>query len=259
MSVLSISSASRARQLSAHSTPPGGSASWWNSQTPSAVTSRHRYSLKSAQAFKGLLWEREKTLLRHSLLACLFVSALTLSRPPDRVDALIPEPIARFSAPRTAAQTPPLDPEPRSAVAKVFPISPPDPDPESAVARVFPTSPPELEPRSAVARVFPISPPDNAIREFWSRPTLLAALPSGAADSDARRWAGRFDLRMEALPLSAATPAPISTERTRGEVMLALPLHQGVDVQVGVRVDVEDQVGAWKVNGTPTFGFEIRF
>lgn len=214
----------------------------WNSQTPSAVTSRQRYSLKSAQAFKGLLWEREKTLLRHSLLACLFVSALTLSRPPDRVDALIPEPIARLSAPRTAAQTPPLDPEPRSAVA-----------------RVFPTSPPELDPRSAVARVFPISPPDDAIREFWTRPTLLAALPSGAADSDGRRWAGRFDLRMEALPLSAAAPAPISTERTRGEVMLALPLHQGVDVQVGVRVDVEDQVDAWKVNGTPTFGFEIHF
>ncbi len=184
-------------------------------------------------------------MVRYSLLACLFVTALTLPRAPDRVDAPIPEPIAALSAPRTAAQTRPPDPDPRSAVARVIPI---------------PTR--GLDPRSAVARVFPISPPDLAIRDLWnrpSRPTLLAALPSGAAETNGMRWAGRFDLVMEAIPLSAAAPVPIRRERTRGELRVALPLDPGVDVRVGVRVDVEDPLDAWEVNGTPTVGFEIRF
>ena len=181
-------------------------------------------------------------MVRYSLLACLFVTALTLPRAPDRVDAPIPEPIAALSAPRTAAQTRPPDPDPRSAVARVLPI---------------PTR--GLDPRSAVARVFPISPQDLAIRDLWTRPTLLAALPSGAAETNGMRWAGRFDLEMEAIPLSAAAPVPIRRERTRGELRVALPLDQGVDVRVGVRVDVEDQLDAWEVNGTPTVGFEIRF
>jgi len=86
---------------------------------------------------------------------------------------------------------------------------------------------------------------------------LLATLPSGAVDSDA--LGGPFRRPDGDLPLSAAAPLPISTERSRGELGVALPLNPGVAVRVGVRVDVEDRVDAWKVNGTPTVGFEIRF
>jgi hypothetical protein len=168
-------------------------------------------------------------LLRRSLLTLLFVTALALSGAPERLAPPTPEPTAAAEVPRPA-------PAPRSAA---------------------PIRPPELEPRRAVARAMPLTPPAPTTRDLWAPPTGAAAVPP--VDGRPSAWTRYLDVDVQPVPVSAAAPVPRGSERTRGDVTVAVPLNSLVALRAGLRLDVDDRPGSIDLDGAPTLGLEVRF